>query len=49
MIGKEEKKADLGLGPGTGLYDRVYVAMGHPERPDRQIVVELVARRFGIS
>jgi hypothetical protein len=46
MIGKEEKKADLGLGPGTGYYDRVYVAMGHPERADRQIVVELVVRRF---
>jgi len=46
MIGKEEQKADLGLGPGTGYYDRVYVAMGHPERSDRQIVVELVARRF---
>ena len=46
MIGKEEKKADLGLGPGTGYYDRVYVAMGHPERTDRQIVVEMAARRF---
>jgi hypothetical protein len=46
LIGKEEKKADLGLGPGTGYYDRVYVAMGHPERADRQIVLELVARRF---
>jgi hypothetical protein len=46
MIGKEEKKADLGLGPGTGYFDRVYVAMGHPERGDRQIVVEIVARRF---
>lgn len=46
MIGKEEKKADLGLGPGTGYYDRVYVAMGHPERGDRQIVVELSVRMF---
>lgn len=46
MIGKEEQKAELGLGPGTGYYDRVYVAMGHPERADRQIVVELVVRRF---
>jgi CNH domain len=44
MIGKEEKKADLGLGPGTGYFDRVYVAMGHPERNDRQVVVELAAR-----
>jgi hypothetical protein len=46
MVGKEEKKADLGLGPGTGYYDRVYVAMGHPERGDRQVVVELMARNF---
>jgi len=46
MIGKEEKKADLGLGPGTGYYDRVYIAMAHPERTDRQIVVELAAQRF---
>lgn len=46
MVGKEEKKADLGLGPGTGFYDRVYVAMGHPERGDRQIIVELMVRRF---
>jgi len=46
MIGKEEKKADLGLGPGTGYYDRVYFAMNHPERSDRQIVVELVLRNF---
>ena len=46
MIGKEEQKADLGLGPSTGYFDRVYVAMGHPERADRQIVVELGSRRF---
>ena len=39
MIGKEEKKGDLGFGPGTEVYDRVYAAMGHPEKPDRQIVV----------
>ena len=46
MIGKEEKKEDLGLGPGTGYYDRVYVAMGHPERIDRQIVMELTVRKM---
>lgn len=44
MIGKEEEKTELGLGPATGYYDRVYVAMGHPEQIDRQIVVELVVR-----
>ena len=46
MIGKEERKADLGLGPGTGYFDRVYVAMGHPERGDRHIIVEIIARVF---
>jgi|SRR5579859_5934254 len=46
MIGKEEQRADLGLGPATGYFDRVYVAMAHPERGDRQIVVELKGRTF---
>jgi len=46
MIGKEEEREDLGLGPATGYFDKAYVAMVHPERSDRQIVIELSARRF---
>jgi hypothetical protein len=46
MIGKEEEREDLGLGPATGYFDKAYVAMGHPERTDRQIVLELSVRKF---
>ena len=49
MIGKEEEREDLGLGPATGYFDKAYVAMVHPERSDRQIVIELSARRFWIA
>jgi hypothetical protein len=46
LIGREEKKDGSGLElEPTGYFDRVYVAMEHPERLDRQIVVELFVSR----
>jgi hypothetical protein len=41
LIGREEEREDLGMGLTTGHFRKVYVAMGHPERFDRQIVLEL--------
>jgi hypothetical protein len=41
LIGKEEERKDLGMGPATGHFRKLYVTMGHPERFHVQIVLAL--------